>query len=267
MKRAQPALCLMPVSTREPPDLLIRLRASRAGNSGREQPRGISLIELLVVMAIIGVLIALVAPAIQYAREAARAAQCKSRLKQIGLALHLQQEQVGLFSQNGVNGYGYGAFLLPYLGQVPLANRLNPQVNALASSSQARPELEDVVLTAFLCGSFSGPDRLQPSKFARSNFLGTENLFSGPTSLTEVHDGDSTTLAVGETTTDQAWALPAIGSTRSPPNGGGEFSSPHVAGAHFLMCDGAVRFIKSSIRPSVFRALGTIKGGESIEDF
>ncbi|HLJ11160.1 MAG TPA: DUF1559 domain-containing protein, partial [Planctomycetaceae bacterium] len=62
-------------------------------------------------MAIIGVLIALVAPAIQYAREAARAAQCKSRLKQIGLALHLQQEQVGLFSQNGVNGYGYGAFL------------------------------------------------------------------------------------------------------------------------------------------------------------
>jgi prepilin-type N-terminal cleavage/methylation domain-containing protein/prepilin-type processing-associated H-X9-DG protein len=46
-----------------------------------------TLIELLVVIAIIGVLIALLIPAVQAAREAARRAQCKSNLKQIGLAL------------------------------------------------------------------------------------------------------------------------------------------------------------------------------------
>jgi prepilin-type N-terminal cleavage/methylation domain-containing protein/prepilin-type processing-associated H-X9-DG protein len=52
----------------------------------RRHPQGFTLVELLVVMAIVGMLVALLLPAVQAARETARIAKCKNNLRQMGIA-------------------------------------------------------------------------------------------------------------------------------------------------------------------------------------
>src|SRR5262245_41893017 len=85
-----------------------------------------SLIELLVVVAIIGVLLALLLPAVQRVREAARRAFCRNTLKQMGIALHNYHDSQGSFppgiTVTGTNNLEMGGFcgfvpLLPYLEQ------------------------------------------------------------------------------------------------------------------------------------------------------
>ncbi len=71
-------------------------------------PHGFTLVELLVVITIIGILIALLLPAVQAAREAARQVQCKNNLKQLALGCLSHENAVKRFPTNGWGYYWTG---------------------------------------------------------------------------------------------------------------------------------------------------------------
>jgi prepilin-type N-terminal cleavage/methylation domain-containing protein/prepilin-type processing-associated H-X9-DG protein len=107
----------------------------RSGMATTVRRAGMTLVEVLVVVSILGILIALLMPAVQAARESARRARCAYNLRQIGLALHNYHQLVGIFPMDKMSyrsyhgtppNWGAARFfsaltrLLPQLGETPL---------------------------------------------------------------------------------------------------------------------------------------------------
>ena len=101
-------------------------------------------------ISVIGILVAMLLPAVQAAREAARRAQCVSNLKQIGLALFNYESSIGTFppgyidAQNNPNntpdldmgqGWGWAANSLPFQEQRALYNAINFNLGTISASN------------------------------------------------------------------------------------------------------------------------------------
>ncbi len=199
----------------------------------RDRRAGFTLIELMVVIAIIGVLVALLMPAIQAAREAARRTQCTNNLKQIGLALHNHHDarkllptgwtafQSGTLTPDaeGEPGWGWSAGILPYLEQGTTSVRVQEKVAILDS---IHDPVRTTVLPDFICPSepldplwkLDKEDGLgELCELSRSNYVGvygTGEIEDDPSrgngvffhnsriSFKQVTDGLSKTLMAGE---------------------------------------------------------------------
>lgn len=147
---------------------------------------GFTLIEILVAIAIIGILLAILLPAVQRARAAAHRIQCANNLKQIGLALHNYQSSHGVFPTARMNRGLTPDFssvlcrLLPYLEQESLFNSLNFDLSSddvgASSLTAAQARIETFLCPAdgyFVTGRY-GPNSYR----ANIGTLLSENPFT-----------------------------------------------------------------------------------------
>lgn len=143
-------------------------------NIGR-QARAFTLVELLVVLAVIGILVALLLPAVQSAREAARRSQCQNNFKQTILAVHNFESTyktlpmgnaVYAYSTTdlpsnlpplGSQGFGWSARILPFMEESNVYKLIDKLEDSYAPGSW---EASAQLIPAFVC-----PDDVNESKW------------------------------------------------------------------------------------------------------
>ena len=136
----------------------------------RRAPKAFTLVELLVVMAICGVLLALVVPAAMRARETARRGICADHLRQLGLGLANYESAHGVLPPGYVSewypiggndrgpGWGWGAQLLPMLERSDVHDLINFSIDVdWPESLTARHRR----VAAFLCPSDNMPELIE----------------------------------------------------------------------------------------------------------
>ncbi len=227
---------------------------------------GYTIIELLVAMVIIGILIALLMPAIQAGRESARRVQCANHLRQVYPIFRCPSASAPLRQDHGVT------------------DRVPATYLAVGSGTQ---QLE------------SGPP---PTIYGAPQ----DGIFylDSAVRFRDIMDGSCQTLAIGETLVDIEYQVPdatgvpqlldhwAVGTPTFAPNEISEavgssgvgiglalsrdsetcidsmelsFSSRHPGAAQMLLADGHVRLLQQSIDATLWSAMGTKDGFEIVE--
>jgi len=247
-------------------------------------------------VAVVGVLVALLLPAVQQAREAARRAQSKNNMKQIGLAMHNYHDTHGHFPVGTVENadlkkpedrLSFLVEILPYLDQAAIYNRVEKKKGW---KDEANAEVLKVQIPTYINPSQAElpvTDGYQPTTYVGIAGIGKEAAtlkindpkagvfgYDRKTRIRDITDGTSNTMMVSEAYKDLGpWSQGGVSTIR------GLTSKPYVngddgigrgkgsGGVHVLLGDGSVRFVSENINAEVFEALATMAGGEVIGEF
>lgn len=221
------------------------------------------------------VAVALLLPAVQVAREAARSANCASNLKNIGLALHNYHNDHGTFppayiaDENGRPMHSWRVLILPYMLEEEQALYAQYDFNEPWDGPHNRM-LMDKCPPRYRCPSSDLPEGVT----GYLAMTGPGLIFDEDhtTSIRNITDGTSNTIMVVEAADAGVnWLEPTdldidnISFTINDPNTGAAIASGHVNKANVLYADGSVHQLAVGIDPQMLYALFTKAGGEVVQ--
>jgi hypothetical protein len=261
------AACGKPITIPLPPGM--GAYAPQPGKGGGMGAVGVILAVLGVsALCVIPILVALLLPAVQAAREAARRMQASNHLKQLGLAMHMYHDTFGTLppavvkDENGKPLYSGRVLLLPFMEQKPLYDEFD---KTQAWDSAANIELSKRDLQVFIDPSAN--NRL-PGQTDFLFVVGKGTLFEPPPTgmgMASITDGTSNTMFMIEVENSGIhWAEPRdldISQPMALPPG----NHPNINLAVFF--DGHTSAITKNVPPQTVRNLATCAGGEPIGNY
>ena len=212
------------------------------------------------------VLIALLLPAVQAAREAARRAQCVNNLKQIALAMHNYESTNGCFppaatfDADGKPLLSWRVILLPFLEEQSLYNQFH--------LDEPWDSPHNLALAASMPHVFTCPSQPPvPNQTTYAVVVDPHSMFTGKAEgvrIASITDGTSNTLLVTESISPVPWTQPE-GLTLESSSPLFDMGSKHPGGWNVVMADGSVRFFRSAqVNEQLLKALVTRDGNEVV---
>jgi len=245
--------------------MLKMIRPVREGHRLQLSNRGVGNTQV----ATIGILVALLLPAIQAARAAARRAALINNLKQIGLGMQAHANALrrfparANFDAQGKPLLSWRVHMLPYIEENALYDQFKlDEPWDSPHNKQLIPKMPTVYRSPFSTAPPEMTVYLAP--------VGPGTIFEGQTGLTlgEITDGTANTILVVEANDDRAviWTKPDDW-TYDPQRLLAGLGQSHPSGFLAIFADGSVHFLSRQLGHYVFRALLSKSGGEQVGDF
>lgn len=238
--------------------------------------------------AVVPVLVALLLPAVQQAREAARRTQSKNNLRQIGLAIHTFHDVYRKLPQGTVDNselepserLSWAVAILPYIEQADIyeaidmksgwQSKVNKSLSGTVIPTYINPSQRSGTGLHYVGISGVGPDSANlPNNDKKAGVFGNNRV----TRFRDILDGLSNTLMITDSSKPAASFMEGGNSTirgfsqKPYINGPDKIGSPHTGGLQVLLADGSVRFVSENIDATLLEALATKAGGEVLNEF
>lgn len=244
-----------------------------------------TLTQVLVAFTILGLLIALLLPATQSARESARRMSCSNNLKQIGLALHNYHDVYKAFPPAVIGPanvprdrqFSWIVAILPFIEQQSLYDALRLD---LPWDHPHNAAVLQMSMSVLFCPSNLSPPATQEG-FAKTSYVAVTGAdwTDGPgdlrgiigwdkgLSMSDITDGVSNTIMVAEVNDGGPWFAGGTGTARRIDDWiDSRTWSNHGYGGNVVFADGSVQFLSASTDATTLRRLATARGRDPVSD-